>query len=199
MRRFFLISTILVLGLLACQKKSLGVKAYTKWVNENLVSEKTIEDISFTAKVIPADLHQYNLENHQTSTENNPEEQKNKRVQALSLFSLLFRVAHPDGEQALFGNYHSEDFNANLNYMIQGAQQDFLFINGKDTLRPMVYHFERNVNLVKYSMINLGFELEKNTDYKGGTLVYNDNIFGVGKINLGFPALNSKTMPKLKL
>lgn len=74
----------------------------------------------------------------------------------------------------------NDQYGQMVNYCSFTAEKDFRMIEGKDTSKPIFYHFERFNNISPTINFDLGFKAKgKDSDI---VLVYNDQLLGIGRI-----------------
>lgn len=84
-----------------------------------------------------------------------------------------------------------------LYHFVGAAQQDFVLLQGTDTVPCELYHFERNYNLAKHNDIVLAFR-KTSTTHEDLTLIYNDQILGTGPLYFHISASDLSDLPTLK-
>ena len=97
------------------------------------------------------------------------------------------------------GTTSEMEFNQRMAYANFGMQQDLELVEGGDTLDCVMYQFVRNYNIAPYIDFVVGFERNNQEHIEADkTLIFNDNVFGVGKVKLHFSASDLNQIPKLK-
>ena len=101
------------------------------------------------------------------------------------------------GENLLSSELDSEnEYFERLDYFVTYAQQDIRLIQGKDSLSPALYHFERNYGLAPYNTLLLGFELGEQGAHRD--LIIDDKVLGIGRVKFFFDDSDISNSPKLK-
>lgn len=100
------------------------------------------------------------------------------------------------GYDAIKGKLAPKEYLERITYMSGAIRNDFKLVIGMDTLPCSVCHFERTYNISPDNILMLVFPYEKPLE-KDLTLLYDDKIFGIGKVSLEFKNKNIKDTPKL--
>jgi len=90
---------------------------------------------------------------------------------------------------------NQEDYYERLDYFVTYMQYDISLVDNTDTLSPVLFHFERNYGLTPYSTIILAFEKGKSKGDR--TLMINDQVLGIGRVNFYFKETDILAVPKL--
>lgn len=169
--------------LLSCTQKELSVKDYLAWVNnpENgLKVSKEIKDYKIELFYKPAE---YIAINEQKTTEIDTALffQRIKEIKDFQYYTL--KIESLKGTEMMRTNIASEhEYSQRLQYFSDLVQYDLSLEENNDTLSCQLFHFERNYGVAPYNNIVLGFP--KPTQENAKTLVFNDQILGIGKIKL---------------
>lgn len=173
----------IVLFFVSCDPDKLGKKEFITWCNSNLTETKEFNQLKIDARILP--------EEYFVASDNR---ERNTGLTQNIYASVKFY--QKDGEESLFGKYNSKEFQDRLNYFVENAKKDFQLVSNQDTFSPQLYHFERYYNLANFSIVNLVFEVPRKNYYQSNSLVYNDQIFNIGKIAFSFDHFNSE-IPQL--
>ncbi len=180
--------------------KELGPAEYTSWCenSENgLVANKVIGEFEYTAFYKHANyiaLKEYsspagiNADSLQKKINDLGDmEYFNFRIRSLTESTELLKVNLAD---------EGEYFNR-IEYFSFKMQDDFQLVEGTDTLKCQLYHFERVYGLSNSATVILGFEKRK---HKGSlSLYFNDKVFNNGNIILNISKNSINNTPKLNL
>jgi hypothetical protein len=115
---------------------------------------------------------------------------------------LTFKICAPGQNVELLktGISSVEEYNQRILYCAFQMQNDIQLVDGNDTLHCDLFHFERVYGIAPYATFSLGFVLNKTDDDKSindKTLIYDDKIFGVGRINLTIKGSDIESVPHL--
>jgi hypothetical protein len=83
-----------------------------------------------------------------------------------------------------------------VTYLSGSIRDDFKLLVGLDTVACSIAHFERNYNISPNNNFMLVFPYDKTTN-EDLTLIYDDKIFGEGKLEFKIKYKNIKNTPKL--
>jgi len=184
--------------LFSCTQKELSVKDYLAWVNnpENgLKVSKEIKDYKIELFYKPAE---YIAINEQKTTEIDTTlfYQRIKEIKDFQYYTL--KIESLKGTEMMRTNIASEhEYSQRLQYFSDLVQYDLSLEENNDTLTCQLFHFERNYGVAPYNNIVLGFP--KPTQESTKTLVFNDQILGIGKIKLKIEKENIDNIPNIIL
>lgn len=161
--------------------KELNPDEYKAWMKDamsNLSVDKTIGAYHFGLDYQPLDyLLLKEMDHNATATD-----LANARAKrdGLQYFVLRLGAADQSGNILRSNLSSEEEYYRRLEYYSANAQRDISLIDGTDTLACSLYHFERYYNAAPFDKLVLAFEKgEKGTSK---TLVYNDQVLGVGPV-----------------
>lgn len=184
--------------LFSCTQKELSVKDYLAWVNnpENgLKVSKEIKDYKIELFYKPAE---YVAINEQKTTEIDTAlfYQRIREIKDFQYYTL--KIESLKGTEMMRTNIASEhEYSQRLQYFSDLVQYDLVLEENNDTLTCQLFHFERNYGVAPYNNIVLGFP--KPTQENAKTLVFNDQILGIGKIKLKIEKENIDNIPNIIL
>lgn len=163
--------------------------------NENgLIKSRKFEDFEFTATYKPIDFviaTEARSDDLSTKSYNKIK----KELTGLQYVDLSIRPISSQGN-ALSGNIEKqEEYYERLDYFVTYMQYDISLIQNADTLSPVLFHFERNYGLTPYSTVILAFETGMDKGDK--TLMINDQVLGIGRVNFYFKETDILAVPKL--
>ena len=191
-----------ILLLASCGKDVLAPKEYANYIrNEKngLQVSKTIDGFEFSLLYKPVEyiaLMQDKDENISKSVL----DEKTKPMQGMQYYT--FTIKTESGQELMREGISAEnEYYERLDYIVSYMQNDISLIDGKDTLPCALFHYERNYNIAPQNNFVLGFEIpkaEENT-VTDKTLVFNDQILGIGKLMLTINSNAIKNIPQLKL
>ncbi|MFL5763544.1 MAG: hypothetical protein ACJ77K_06335 [Bacteroidia bacterium] len=160
----------------------LELPQYAAWVqNEenDLVKNKTINDVNYQVAFLPVEFMAYTELKHQEYTEQQFKETK-AHYAGMSYFKLRIEVKDHTGEILKYELSSAQQYNQRLDYMAFRMQNDLCIVQGKDTLYPGLYHFERSYDLAPFADVMLAFDNQKFHPEEEFTIVYNDQLFNKG-------------------
>lgn len=83
------------------------------------------------------------------------------------------------------------------NYLLSGMQKDLFLLEGTDTLRCRMFHFEGANGVLPYDNCVLAFDKNEDTN-KDRTFLYRADKLGLGWIKMVIKAADINQIPKLK-
>ena len=184
--------------LLSCTQKELSVKDYLAWVNnpENgLKVSKEIKEYKIELFYKPVE---YIAINEQKTTEIDTALffQRIKEIKDFQYYTL--KIESLKGTEMMRTNIASEhEYSQRLQYFSDLVQYDLSLEENNDTLSCQLFHFERNYGVAPYNNIVLGFP--KPTQENAKTLVFNDQMLGIGKIKLKIEKEKIDNIPNIIL
>ena len=103
------------------------------------------------------------------------------------------------GEDVLKSGIQEEkEYYNRLNYLSTFLKQDLYIIQGKDTLSPALYQFERNYGLAPYAIAVVAFEEPDSTHKYNKEFIIQDKVFTQQELRLKFNQEQIKKTPTLK-
>lgn len=73
-----------------------------------------------------------------------------------------------------------------IEYLTSAMKDDISLVMGTDTLMPNFFHFERTYNIMPYNNFLLGFDLPRDEVRDDIKILYDDKLFGVGRVEFEF-------------
>lgn len=197
---FFLI--LLVVG--ACSKiskKHLNAEQYMNWVENpknGLVKVKSMNDeIEFTMQFRP--IEHLILINHKKDELTSKLLVQEKQDIGEALQYAKFRISMKNSNERVlsYDLVDESQYTNRIAYMSFDMQNDFSLIEGQDTLSCEMFHFVRNYDLAPYIDFSLGFKASKLDDFEDKTFIYDDKIFGLGKLKFHIDKSDLEMIPEL--
>ena len=183
------------------QKLSLKPMEYIKWVEDpenGFLLEKNINEFSYVALYKPG--------NYSTLVEmavlEKINEEKFKEVQktyeGMNYFTFKIACSETKDELLRYKSSSSSEYFNRLEYFSFKAQNDFNLLNGTDTIKCELFHFEGSFGLAPVLTFVIGFSRPEK-QLGPMTLIYEDRIFKNGTIKLLFPKETLSNEPELVL
>jgi hypothetical protein len=79
------------------------------------------------------------------------------------------------------------DYTRRIEYLTGALGEDIYLKTGSDSLDCSFFHFERTYNAIPYNNFLLGFELRREDVKEDIEIVYQDRLFGLGRVVFKFP------------
>lgn len=112
-------------------------------------------------------------------------------------FHFSFNILSTEsGYDVIKGKLSPKEYLSRITHMSGEIKNDFKLLIGSDTIPCSICHFERTYNISPDNILMLVFPFEKTTD-EDLQLLYDDKLFGIGKVSLTFNNKNIKNTPKL--
>jgi hypothetical protein len=185
----------LVIG---CSNETLKPSELIHWVNDSrngLIQKQMINNFDFEVLYKPTD-YVIALEGRTDQLTEEAYTELKSSVGDMQYLDLKIRSA-ADNTDALSGAIESQDdYYVRLDYFVTYAYQDIRLVQGRDTLSPLIYHFERTYGLTPYNTILLGFEKTESPGDR--TLIIDDQILGIGRVKFVFDEEKINETPTLK-
>jgi len=110
------------------------------------------------------------------------------------------KIVLEDGSSELlkYKNTSPQQYNDRVNYFAFGMQNDLALVDGNDTLRCELYHFERAYDITPSATLLLGFSKKNSSGRNDKTLIFYDRTFNKGMLKFKFAATAFNNKPKLK-
>lgn len=143
------------------------------------VIEKPIEDITFRAKRIPTDLY--------LMSKGIPSEDLDSVRQEVEGEQLFYFEFEENRKLDLVEKYFSDDLDASISYMSFTILNDFTIQNEAGKSIDCSYTlYERNFHVAPFERLIISFSgVDTSQELK---LVYQDKLFGKGKMEFSFPS-----------
>lgn len=200
MTRYFLI--LVFIGLVACNKKAVDAETYIQFVNnpENgLLKNIEVGDFKIEVQLRPVEY----VVIQELGAENLLKEDFETRVKDNNQEYFLLRIGSKDSKSDALSNgiTAQNEYLERIGYLIANIDKDIYLIEGDDTLRCAMHHFERSYHLTSYHNILLVFDRSISKGKKGQDqlFVYDDAILGIGKLNIKFESKAINNIPNILL
>jgi len=169
--------------------KTLSPKEYLNWIEnpENgFIQEKTINEFTYLALFKPKSyLSLIDLGNIEV-IDKKKFIATTESYTGMDYFTFKITCNQTNEELLRYKSGSQEEYFNRLEYFSFKAQNDFYILNGKDTSKCELLHFERSFGLAPILTFVLGFPEVKNK-MEDKTLVFEDKIFKNGTVKLMFP------------
>lgn len=178
---------------------SLPLGDFVIWVNnkENkLLKVKEISDINYQMSFTTKECLAYQeLKDEEYTKEKFAE--TTKHYEGMTYFNFKIEVEEGAGELLKYKLASPQQYNSRITYMSFEMQKDICLVQGKDTLYPGLYHFERIFSIAPYATVLMAFDNKKfNTDEEF-TIVYNDRLFNKGLIKYNYSSKQLIDLPNI--
>ena len=199
MKRVINVTFVLfVVFIYGCAKSDLNADDYVKYVESeknNIKNTKQIEDLSFSLQYCPTEyllLKEYKTNNLSEKLI----DQRKKDNDSMVFFKL--RISAKNNNDIL--NYQissNDDYYQRIQYLSYGFEEDIALLNGKDTIFPALFHFERTYGVVPFADFMLAFNT-KIKEPENFQVILDDKVFNTGLLKFSYSNKDIQDIPKLK-
>lgn len=186
------------IALSSCGKENLKPSELINWVNDpenGLIQQQSLNHFDFEVLYKPTD-YIIALEGRTDQLTEVRYAELKSSLEGLQYLDLKIKSEEGNLDALSGGMETQDDYYQRLDYFITYAYQDIQLVQGQDTLRPVIYHFERTYGLTPYNTILLGFE--ETGIASDRTLIIDDQVLGVGRIKFVFEEEKITETPTLK-
>ena len=192
------LSELVESGINTSEEEYLEPEKLIQWVENNssgLTVEKEINEYRFSTIYKPLD---YIVAKDLKKNEITKEGLATNKAELEDLQYFTFRIGLKANEGDLLKHNLREanEYYARVEHFSFAMQNDIVLFEGQDTLRCVLYHFERTYGATPFLNFNLAFEKTLNNGDK--TLIIDDQVLGIGRVKLTIPKENITRIPKLK-
>lgn len=202
MNRYTYIIALLLLFSSCWQYDELSPLEYVKWIenpSNGLVLEKEQNELIFKLQYKPIEYVVASQERKIELPESVFAKAKSQ-MDGLQYFTLRLRSGNEEQPLLDKDRMTLEEYDQRVNYFSFGMQNDLVLFDGQDSLRCLLYHFERAYNLTDENTFLLGFDLPSNQEaINSKKLIYKDQFLGVGQIELTIDKANLSNIPQINL
>jgi hypothetical protein len=199
--RLILLLYISLISFSGCRPKTLSPKDYVSYVTNpkhKLLQEKAIANYIISVQYKPLDFVTLIEYRRQTGVVQSFD---SIRSQMDSLQQYTVKIKPKKGNTSLIksGAGSAEEIFNRIEYLSFDMIKDFYILENGDTNKCKIFHFERTYDLNPELTFLLGFEVNKNkSQINDRTFIYEDKVFGLGKIKFLFPSDAIKNIPDIK-
>lgn len=192
------LSELVESGINTSEEEYLDSENLIAWVEDasnGLIVEKEINEYRFSTIYKPLD---YIVAKDLNKNEITKEELATNKAEIEDLQYFTFRIGLKANEGDLLKHNLREanEYYARVEHFSFAMQNDIVLFQGQDTLKCVLYHFERTYGATPFLNFNLAFEKTLNNGDK--TLIIDDQVLGIGRVKLTIPKEKIIKAPKLK-
>ncbi len=173
--------------------------AYVKNPDNNLVKVKDIGNIRFELLYKPVDFIIAN-EMRTDELKKSAHQKRAGELDGLQYYNLKISMPRSPGMDVTNYNVKNEQAIQNrLYYLSFHMKNDIRMIQGKDTLSPVLFHFERSYNVTPHRTFVMAFDEPDKKKEDDKTFVIDTPIFNTGPVKMKFKKEDLQKIPNLKL
>lgn len=192
---FIIILSIVAISFISgCRPGKLSPEAYLQWVEDpenGLQMSREMGGFRIIARMMP---EQY-WDLKQGSKTNEIEEDSDSRIR---YFQLRIEPKDKETEVLKAGINDEQTYQERLTYFKYGMQKDLYLVQGTDSLKAVLYHYEQSFGLTPFTTSLIAFE--DKIDYPSSqTLVFDDQNLGIGPVKFSFSQATLSQIPQLNL
>lgn len=180
-------------------KTKLPLEQFVKWVGKednDLSKTKEISEMAYHLSYMPKECMAYMELKNKTYSED--ELQKIlSYYNEMTYFNFRIEFKKGQGELLKYNLKSPQQYTERINYVSFEMQKDFYLVQGKDTLLPGLYHFERTFDVAPFTTVMLAFDNKKFNPSDEFTIVYNDKLFNKGFIKYNYKPKQLIDLPNL--
>lgn len=176
--------------------EKMSVQDFVMWCadkNNKLNKSKDISDIRFNLSYLPAPSMAF-LELRTESYDFPKFQETCNHYEDMTYFNFKIEVIDGSGELLKYKLESPAQYDGRVKYMSFEMQKDICLVQGRDTLLPGLFHFERIFEVAPYSTVMFAFDTKKFNKDNEFTIIYNDKLF-----NKGFVKFNYKNKQLINL
>ena len=127
-------------------------------------------------------------------------EQRYKELEGSQYYNLQISMPGMQGQNLVNYQVNSEEERQQrLYYLSFGLQNDIRLIEGGDTLRPILCHFERSYDMTPHRTFVLAFSQKTEKQFDDKTFILDSPVLGTGPLKLNIKGAALQNIPDLKL
>lgn len=180
-------------------EEKVTVQEFVTWCadkNNKLCKSKDISDIRFNLTYMPAPSMAF-LE-LRTETYDFPKFQETcDHYAEMTYFNLKLEVIDGTGELLKYKLQSPAQYDQRVKYMSFDMQKDICLVQGKDTLLPGLFQFERIFEVAPYSTVMVAFDNKKFNRDNEFTIIYNDKLFEKGFVKFNYKNKQLINLPNI--
>ena len=179
--------------------EKMTVDEFISWSREGdngLNKTKDISDIKYKLSYLPAPVmaflelrsEEYNDVKFKTTSEN---------YSAMTYFNFRMEAIDGTGELLKHNLQSPAQYEERVKYISFEMQNDLFLVQGKDTLFPGLYHFERVFEIAPYATVMFAFDNELFNSKEEFTIVYYDRLFDKGYVKFNYKNKQLINLPNI--
>lgn len=186
---------------MSCDKNNLAPNNYVKWIEDKSNGIKKIKELKPLRLELQYKPIDYLVLRNKEDRQTNANQTANIRSEYEGLQYYQFKIGLVSQSQDLlhFRIKNNNEYSERIEYFSFYVCDDIRLIDGNDTLRSVICHFERTYGLVPYVNLSLAFEVDNSKEIRDKILIYNDQLFGIGPVKIRIKSSDINSIPTLKI
>lgn len=179
--------------------KQLPMNEFLSWVadtDNELAKTKELSEIQYKICYLPKQTMAYMELKNEAYTDAQFREACG-HYSEMSYFNFRLELNGGSGELLKYKLSSAAEYNDRVTYMSFRMQNDIFLVQGKDTLHPGLFHFERIYEVAPYATVMLAFDDKKFSKDNEFTIVYDDKLFHKGYIKYNYRPKQLIDLPNL--
>lgn len=192
------IIVFVVVLICGCAKNELKPDEYINYVESeknNIKNSKQIEDLNFSLQYCPTEY--LLLKEFKTNNLSEKLVAERKKENENMVFFKLRISANNNSDILNYKISSNDDYYERIQYLSYGFEEDIALLNGKDTLFPALFHFERTYGVVPFADFMLAFNAKIKEPEKFQVII-DDKIFNTGLLKFSYSNTDIQNIPRLK-
>ncbi len=180
-------------------KDNMTVQEFLTWCsdkNNKLNKSKDIADLRFNLSYFPAPSMAF-LELRTESYDFPKFQEACNHYSDMTYFNFRLEIIDGTGELLKYKLQSPAQYDGRVKYMSFEMQKDIYLVQGKDTLLPGLFHFERVFEVAPYSTVMLAFDNKKFNKNEEFTVIYNDKLFEKGFVKFNYKNKQLINLPNI--
>ena len=180
-------------------KDNMTVQEFLTWCgdkNNKFNKSKDIADIRFNLSYLPTPCMAF-LELRTESYDFPKFQEACNHYSDMTYFNFQLEVIDGSGELLKYKLQSPAQYDERVKYTSFEMQKDIYLVQGKDTLLPGLFQFERIFEVAPYSKIMLAFDNKKFNKDREFTIIYNDKLFEKGFVKFNYKNKQLINLPNI--
>lgn len=177
----------------------LPLDGFVNWVaakENDLTKAKEISEITYRLSFMPKECLAY-IETKNTEFSTELFEEAKTHYNGMTYFNLRIELKDGSGELLKHNLNSGQQYNDRITYMSFKMQKDIFLVQGKDTLSPGLFHFERIYEVAPYATVMMAFDNEQFNPEEEFTIVYDDKLFNKGYLKYNYSTKQLIDLPNI--
>lgn len=179
--------------------ENVTVNEFVTWCadeDHKLNKVKEIADIRYTLSYLPSETMAF-LELRKEEYDFSKFKKTSENYSEMTYFNFKVEVINGRIELLKHQLQSASQYEARVKYMSFEMENDIYLLQGKDTLHPGLFHFERIFEVAPYATVMFAFDNQKFNKDENFTIVYNDKLFEKGFVKFNYKTKQLINVPNI--